>query len=172
MLTLLKPAKRKPRPTEIITVADLRQFSPERQNAVVWGCDIETNGLDAADPACTIVGIGLASEFECFYIDVQNLDADDRSYLIEWLKSVQLVAFNTLFDGTFLQAWTGEWLNWVGCSYGLYKAAAGEGFQGQSWGLKQATLTVLGWPERHDKALRRWLVENGYTKGNRNAEGD
>jgi hypothetical protein len=39
-----------------------------------------------------------------------------------------------------------------------------EGWDGQSWSLKTAMTDVLGWPEINNKALKRWLVENGHVK--------
>jgi DNA polymerase I-like protein with 3'-5' exonuclease and polymerase domains len=163
VLTLLKPAGRKPRSTAIITADQLAtvEHGPDR----LWACDLETMGVDAADPACQIVGIGLANEHHALYIDLQTASAADHETIKAWLRTVRLTAFNVMFDGTFLQVWTGEWLNWVGCSYGLYKASAGEGFQGQSWSLESAQYNVLGWPTSNKDDLTAALKERNLSKG-------
>jgi DNA polymerase I-like protein with 3'-5' exonuclease and polymerase domains len=162
-LTLLKPARRQPRSTAIITAEQLATVEHNEQR--LWAVDLETKGVDASDPACTIVGIGLSNDHHALYIDLQSASAVDCEYIKDWLRTVKLTAFNVMFDGTFLQAWTGEWLDWVGCSYGLFKQASGEGFQGQSWNLETAQLGVLGWPGSNKDALSAALKERGLFKG-------
>ena len=165
MLTLLKPASRAPRATRITTELPL-------VGTGLWAIDLETNGLDAADPACFIVGIGLANDDDCFYINLLGASDERRDEIKTWLLAARLVAFNSLFDGAFLQAWLGAWPGLEGCAYALYKNLSSEGFTGQRWNLKDASVSILGWPERHDTRLRRWLVENGHVKGGTDAKRD
>lgn len=87
-----------------------------------------------------------------------------RDYLLDYLDSIQLVAFNVLFDGIFLLAATGKWLNWIGCSYGLFKAMSTEGWEGQSWNLETAQRDVLGWNVSNKDDLAAALKERGFTK--------
>ncbi len=164
-LTLLKPAGRRPRPTMNFSSQQLRAVLMRTQRGELWAIDLETRGVDAADPANAIIGIGLANDWHCFYFDLQTATDEDVQFLKSWLSTVRLTAFNVMFDGTFLQAWTGKWLNWVGCSYGLYKQASGEGFQGQSWSLESAQYAVLGWPTSNKDALTAALKERGLAKG-------
>lgn len=154
MYSILKRTSRQPR----TPVA----FSPELLVPGFWAIDLETKGVDAADPACEIVGIGLANEKHCFYVDGSH---GWPAGIKDFLNASTFTAFNALFDGTFLQQqFLGKWPSFVGCSYGLFKQMSGEGFNGQSWGLKVAQTEILGWPERNDKELRKWLVENGHVK--------
>jgi len=158
VLTLLKPASRAPRATRITT--ELPPVGTE-----LWSIDLETNGLNAADPACFIVGIGLANDDDCFYINLLGASDTLRCEVKSWLRAAKLIAFNANFDGTFLQAWLGQWPNMVGCAYALFKALSSEGFNGQSWSLESAEYNVLGWTTSNKDALTAALKERGLGKG-------
>ena len=120
--------------------------------------------MDATDPANFIVGIGFADQDGCFYIHIQQASDAVRSYVKEYLCHVQLTAFNVLFDGGFLQRFTGKWLDWRWCSYGLFKMLASEGHPQQSWNLETAQRTVLGWQESNKQTLEVALKERGLGK--------
>jgi len=137
-------------------------FSPELLVPGFWAIDLETKGLDAADPESRIVGIGLANAKHCFYID---LTQDVPAGLLDFLRSSTFTAFNVMFDGTHLQVYTGAWLRWVGCSYGLFKQLSSESWPGQSWSLEVAQLDVLGWPTTNKTALEVALKERRLGKG-------
>lgn len=129
-----------------------------------WAIDTETSSVEAHSPDFFVAGIGLANENCAFYIDLLSLPAESKTWLINWLKTVRLTAFNVLFDAAALMQFTGEWLNWVGCSYGLGKALSNESWPGQSWSLETFQLDVLGWPTTNKAALAAALKENGLSK--------
>lgn len=129
-----------------------------------YACDIETNGVDASDPRCYIVGIGFANDEHCFYIDLQSLSRGAENYLKRFLRQARLVGFNVFFDGAFLQRWCGQWLNWTEDAYGLFKTLSGEGWSGQKWTLGIAITDVLGWPVSSKATFEAVLKERGLTK--------
>lgn len=131
----------------------------------MWAIDLETRGTDASLPDSAIVGIGFADDDGCFYIDLRALDPEVLSYIWEYLGAVKLTAFNVMFDGTFLQVATGKWLDWFGCSYGLFKQLSSEGHTGQRWNLDTAISDVLGWSVSTKKVFAEVLKERGLSKG-------
>jgi DNA polymerase I-like protein with 3'-5' exonuclease and polymerase domains len=80
------------------------------------------------------------------------------------LTREKLTAFNAKFDGSFLQAWLGKWLNWDIDTYGLFKYLSNEGFEGQSWSLESAQINYLGWTETNKDGMENALKERGLTK--------
>jgi DNA polymerase I-like protein with 3'-5' exonuclease and polymerase domains len=54
----------------------------------------------------------------------------------------------------------------------LFKAMASEGYAGQSWSLKSAQQTVLGWTETNEVELDDWLATNGYVKNGKVMKGE
>ncbi len=129
-----------------------------------WSCDIETKGTDASDPACYIVGIGFANDEHCLYVDLASLSRGAVAYLKRFLRQARLIAFNAFFDGTFLQVWCGQWLNWTEDTYALFKTLSGEGWAGQKWKLETAITDVLGWIESSKAAFDALLKAHGLTK--------
>ena len=142
-------------------LAELRLLLPF--NSEVWGIDLETRGLRAE---CDMIqGIGFASTSGCFYIDLPSLSDDCVLYLKEWLLQARLTAYNVMFDGAFLQRFTGKWLRWEGCSYALFKSLTSEGFTGQSWALEVAQLYYLGWGHTNKADMEYALKEARLSKG-------
>lgn len=143
------------------TLADLKRLLPF--NDELWGVDLETRGLRAE--CDEIQGIGFANSTGCFYVDLPSATDEVHYYLKTWLKYSRLTSFNVNFDAAFLQQWTGRWLRWEGCSYGLFKALTTEGFPGQSWSLEIAQLYYLGWPSTNkadmDYALKAAKLSKG-----------
>jgi DNA polymerase I-like protein with 3'-5' exonuclease and polymerase domains len=167
-LTLLKRANRKPRAREEMAIvpnaARVDCIARLPVDGGLWAIDIETTGVDAADPACRIVGIGLANATSCYYFDLDSATPEAIAYLKSWLATVQLTAFNVGFEAAFLQAWTGVWLDWRFCSYAFFKNLSSEGYPGQSWNLETAQREVLGWESSNKTAMEAALKERGLTK--------
>lgn len=165
---LLSPVKSAPRaPMAVVTSATLDQIQkllPARKRSQLWAIDLETRGTAAPAPNNYIVGIGMADQDGCFYIDLTAADSDALAYLIEYLATCQLTAFNVMFDGTFLQALADRWLDWRMCTYGMFKNMTSEGHQGQSWGLEAAQRNVLGWDESNKTAFVAALSDLGLSK--------
>jgi len=126
--------------------------------------DLETCGTDATDPSTFIAGIGFANSDHSFYVDVRTLPAGTEQYLKHCLIQSELIAFNVMFDGCFLARYTGQWNNWIGCSYGLFKQLSSEGYEGQSWSLDTAIDGVLGWEVNNKKIMEAALKERKLTK--------
>lgn len=164
-LTLLKRANRKPRSVNAVfahpTLADVTKHLT---SGGLWAIDLETNGVTADDPSNFIVGIGVANGTGCWYFHIANADDTTRRYIKQWLTTVQLTAFNVFFDGTFLQAWTGKWLDWKFCSFGMFKNLSSEGYPAQQWNLGVAQRDVLGWEESQKDVMAEALKAHGLTK--------
>jgi len=164
--TILPRMAQYPRvPTAIMaspSAADLAQALP--LDGGLWAVDIETRGVEAHSPDSAIVGIGFANVEAVYYVDLRNLQPDAELYLKRFLLQSRLSAFNVGFDGTFLQVYTGQWLNWTDCSYGLAKQMSGEGFRGQSWSLDTMITDVLGWNVNTKAVMAAVLKERGMTK--------
>jgi len=128
--------------------------------------DIETTGTQAADPLIKIVGIGLSTGADTFYFDVTKLSPVSYAALLNNINDsrYRLIGHNVYFDSCFLTRDSGAWGNWVGCTYGLYRQLANEGFPGQKWSLKSAQIDMLGWTETNEPELDNWLISNGYWK--------
>jgi hypothetical protein len=130
----------------------------------LYALDLETRGRDPSLPTSDIVGIGLANEEGCWYFDLRGASDATRKYIRGFLRRVRLIAFNVLFDGAFLRRWTGEWLAWEGCAYGLFKYMSSEGYVGQEWNLEFAQAHVLGWEWSNKPILGAALKERGLTE--------
>ena len=128
--------------------------------------DLETKGTNAADPSQFIAGVGFAHSEGCFYIHLADASDEVRRYVREWLLGAQrLTSFNVLFDGTFLQVFTGRWLNWTHCSFGLFKQMTTEGYTNQRWDLETAQREVLGWEQSNKLDLQDALKRENLGKG-------
>ena len=137
----------------------------EQYRGKLWAVDTETHGVDASDPNFYMFGLGLSNEQHRVYIDVRNLDREVANYLKKYLADCPLTAFNVMFDGAALLNWCGVWLNWVGCSYAMFKNLTSEGYPGQRWNLETAQLDVLGWPSSGKEEMDAILKENKLGKG-------
>lgn len=146
------------------TLSQVQRLLPSSKYGTLYAIDLETIGTDASSPEAGVVGVGFANEDGCFYIDLRGMEVAALEYLIDFLTKVKLTAFNVLFDGAFLAALTGRWLDWVGCSFALFKQLSSEGFDGQSWSLESAQLDILGWPYTNKDEIQQVLKERGLTK--------
>lgn len=127
--------------------------------------DIETKGTNAAKNDCQIVGIGFADSKQIVYIDRATCEKGAWPFLFKKLAefNTELVAHNMFFDSAFLTRDYPELtFNFKYCTYGLLRQLANEGWDGQTWGLKDAQMNLLKWEESNEGELHQWLVENGY----------
>lgn len=127
----------------------------------VTALDFETRGTDPTLPDTCIMGMGLATSELCTYIPA---DHPDFNRLLHWLvdEQIPLIAHNAYFDGQWIYNYYGRHPNWVACTYALYRHLATEGWAGQKYGLKDAMVQLLQWPEANTAELDSWLVTNGY----------
>jgi len=165
-LTLLERQNLAPRPTYTLPPdVALRELQFQlSSNTGLWAIDLETRGVDASDPDTFVVGIGLADELRCLYIDLRTLSTACMTWLIGWIGTQRFIAFNVLFDAAFLQKLTGSWPQIEGDVYALYKQLSSEGHPGQKWNLESFELNVLGWPTTNKTALDAALKERNWTK--------
>lgn len=165
---ILRRQKLRPRTPKAVlhspTLEEVKKLLPESKFGSLYTIDIETIGRQAFLPSADIIGIGLADADGCLYIDLRSCSEDARQYLGTFLRNIRLIAFNTLFEASWLRWFTGEWLNWEGCAYGLFKQLSGEGWAGQRWGLDIAEEHILGWPSTNKEKMDRILREHKLTK--------
>lgn len=145
--------------------------------------DLETRGTRPERPETAVVGIGIATRFKdgsraVVYIDYPSLDEYHQSLLISAIVNARgvWVAHNQLFDGMMLTREARRFNmfapEFLACTFGMYHQLASEGWKGQTWGLKDAQVNLLGWPESNEKERDLWLVRNGYiTKGPKQKKG-
>lgn len=127
--------------------------------------DIETKGNNAAHKGCEIVGVGLADSKSIFYIDKQTAEPRAWEFLFKKLADprFKFLGHNLFFDAAFItRDFPQLKLNWSWCTYGMLRQLANEGWIGQTWGLKDAQINLLGWKETNEGDLNSWLVDNTY----------
>ena len=166
---LLKKQNRKPssHSTVLVTpsLVELQTALPMSGVNDLQGIDLETRGTDPTLPDSEIVGIGVANEHRSVFVDLCSADPATIDYLRNYLvASTRLVAFNVMFDGSFLYKFCGRWLAWEADSFGLFKHLSTEGFDGQRWNLETMQLEFLGWPVSNKGALEQALAERKLTK--------
>ena len=181
---LLKPVKVKPSDSiryylKPISIEQLNKFILNPCSKDIVAVDLETRGLDPhykheyKDEVydSTIMGMGFAWRtkygYKSAYIDLTVQSDGVLKHLCERLPKLYLIAHNAMFDGTWLR-YLGQRLgvkdrpNWVADTFGLFKQLAGQDFEGQGHGLKDAQVNLLGWDAKGDVELDEWLVANGY----------
>jgi DNA polymerase I-like protein with 3'-5' exonuclease and polymerase domains len=142
-----------------------------RVNSIV-AFDVETRGLEAhLDDTC-VVGFSLSTETSAIYFQPHTIGAEKMpgSQILRRLAQLKcrIIAHNLFFDGHWIRTAHPELfsqLNFHRCTYMQYKMMATEGWPGQTWGLKDAQIQLLGWTETNEIELDRWLVMNGHVKG-------
>lgn len=172
---LLSPVVSAPRHEKYIiltqpTRADVSWLVDQLSSDIPTALDLETKGNDPADSHSVVVGLGLASRDVVVYINL-NEEVKDRdviySLIVGWLHQLRipLLAHNMFFDASYLvRDFPSLDLNWLGCTYALYRLLATEGFPGQTWNLKDAMRDMLGWAESNERPIHEWLVNNGWGK--------
>lgn len=128
--------------------------------------DIETKGVQAADPTTEIIGVGISNGDKNLYFPRTISEEAWQQLLIELSNPrFLLLGHNIFFDSAFLTRDNkAKWMNWTYCTYGLFRQLANEGFEGQTWGLKDAQINLLGWQDTNEWELDEWLIEHGYWK--------
>lgn len=168
-LYLLKPVLVPPR-IESLTVLgageDVEWIFAEAPPEDVLAVDIETEGSDASLPGTRVVGFGFSDSRGSIYVPTPSFrDVEAVLRLIHKYKP-RLIAHNVAFDSTFMyrdsQALGLGWPPFYACTFAMYKMLATEGWLGQTWGLKDAQTTLLGWTETNEGELDDWLVSNGF----------
>lgn len=129
----------------------------------VVAIDFETRGTDPTLPDNYIVGMGLAWSGGNVYIPLIGNESTFYVFL-RWLTTSdkKLIAHNIYFDGQWVWNNCGRHPNWHACTYALYRHLATEGWAGQKYGLKDAMVQLLLWPEANTAELDQWLITNGY----------
>jgi hypothetical protein len=137
--------------------------------------DLETTSAYAHDRTAKVAAVSLASSHSVLSINVKDKQ-DVWLCILNYLYAMQtpLLAHNALFD----MAWmlrdfnpTAQYysdyrqFNFVGCTYGMYRHLASEGFRGQKWGLDYAQKTLLN-IESNKTERNKKLVEQGLVKKN------
>lgn len=157
-------------------IAIINRIAREQVPAAI---DLETRGTRPERPETAVVGIGIAVRFkngtrDTLYVDYPSLDANSQGLLVAAIVNARgvWVAHNQLFDGMMLTREADRFglpaPEFLACTFGMYHQLASEGWKGQTWGLKDAQVHLLGWPESNEKDRDAWLVRNGYiTKGPR-----
>lgn len=190
---LLKPVQTMPGKDNIrlynrsLTVEQMEKYILTPASRDLVAIDIETRGLTPFYPhECAktkehyppvIVGIGLAyaraprRAYKAAYFDPRQQSEETMRHFYRRLGELHLVAHNAMFDGLWLRH-AGLALgvdvrpNWTADTQGLFKQFAGQDFLGQKHGLKNAQVELLGWDEKGDVDQKKWLIENGFIKGN------
>lgn len=175
-----------------VAIDDLRDVVSRAECAAI---DLETRGTRLEDPDTAIAGIGLAirERGSCagstpwlLYVNWLAASIDQRREIMFILDELdgKLLAHNQLFDGGMLwrerrhvlrlgeefglegrEADDAAHLRFLACTYGAYKQLASEGWHGQSWGLKESQIDLLGWPYSNERELDDWLVRHGFATG-------
>jgi hypothetical protein len=137
--------------------------------------DLETTSACAHDRTAKVAAVSLASSHSVLSINVkdkQDVWLSILGYL--YATKTPLLAHNAVFD----MAWmlrdfnpTAQYFadyrkfNFVGCTYGMYRHLASEGFKGQKWGLDYAQKTLLN-IESNKVERNKKLIEQGLVKKN------
>ena len=172
---LLKPRKINPRgEPSFLPLSELTKLILNHSECELV-VDLETRGTNPALPDTEVVGIGVAAHWGTFYSQVTQGSDWDNLVVSLFKEHVPLIAHNVAFDALWLTrdlaraqgkqdgfANKPDWHNWHACTYAVYRWLASEGFIGQKYGLKQAMVELLGWPESNEAELDQWLIDHDY----------
>lgn len=131
--------------------SDLKQILQIFESAPL-AFDFETTGLSAIKN--DIVSIGLSNGRNTVAI---NLPVHMRISICNWLNHQQLIAFNYIFDGAFMTKYTGQVIAPYADAMVMFKTLSNEGYVGQSWGLKGAMTSILGWDNKNSDEVREYM---------------
>nr|MDQ3024320.1 DNA polymerase [bacterium] len=145
------------------TLAQVQALLPPDATGLL-ALDTETTGLEAHNPKQDLFAIGFADARGCWALDLRGADTCVLDYVRQQLGRRPLTAFNVVFDGAWLQRWTGTWLDWRYCSLSAFKQLSNEGWAGQRWNLEVAQREVLGWASSNKDAIHDLLSAAGLSK--------
>lgn len=146
---------------------DVDQLINALDQSTVVALDFETKGGDYSDDI-QIIGVGLAWDTGSCYYNWADIRGGYRQRLIDCLLNhPSLIAHNIYFDGGVALKHWGKHANWLCDTYSTYSFLANEGIEGRFWGLKAAQVELLCWASSNETELDRWLVTNGYYRGNK-----
>lgn len=146
----------------------LKRLTPSSDLVV----DFEATGLDVLARDFVLVGIGIACEMfpDGIYCPIEYTPECDLMMLE--LSKHKLIAHNVSYDARGLEHYYRgidgyvpmSKFPWKNDTQLMFKALANEGYPDQTWGLKDAQKSVLGWTETNEVRLDDWLIDNGYFK--------
>lgn len=150
---------------QVTTLDNLFTHINEALDSEILAVDFETEGNDYSDPSFRIVGVGLAYDLGSCYIPADAFESHVVAKMLERISEHKgLIAHNVYFDGgVFFGSFT-KHPKWKACTYALLASLANESPE-QKWGLKNAMVDLLQWPDANTGDLDAWLVANGHTKG-------
>lgn len=125
--------------------------------------DIETNGVEAHSHNQYIVGIGLASDSMIGYFSLEDMNSKCVDEVLLFCKTYDqgFVVHNAMFECAWFLSKYGIKLNVIADTYALAKHLMNEGPH-ILHGLKHLQQILLGWEEKGDTELDKWLVEHGH----------
>lgn len=152
----------------ILSWREIEYFLTYISKSEIVAVDLETRGNDYSDSSLEIVGVGLAWDTGSCYISYTDIPSPEKEMVKQFLLSHPgLIAHNVYFDGGVLYSKYHEHPKWYVDTLSLYMQTANEGYAGQTHGLKDAQVRLLGWESSNETELDEWLVVNGYYRGNR-----
>ena len=163
MYTILKKQAWNPRPSKKLKLEEI----PHEE---IYALDIETSGLNPK--LDRIIGVAIAGEFGSVYIDTRVPHLLKET--LGWLRDKKWVAFNSVFDGSFIveaqqRLFGGEYMDYtpaiVGDTLISFKLLANEGRPDQRHNLGVAIDTLLGWEGNQKNVLDELLEKHSLTKG-------
>ena len=160
-----------------VTSKSLRGLLKGIESSPYVALDWETDGtfvpsaLPSSPKHCIPVGLAVSWLDEkhlvrAAYFVLNGLGKAKRASLLKALFKATdgvFMAHNLAFDGAIILRELGYWPDALRvCTYAMTKHLAGEGFEGQRWGLKYFMTELLGWPDKNDTAIDGWLIRQGY----------
>lgn len=170
-LILVQPGNFPPREgryfNRICTYKDVQFVLDSASKSQYVAVDFETKGADYSSSGFQIMGIGLSWDKGSCYLPYPEFFNSTREEIHSFLRThTGLIAHNVYFDGGVVRSLMGFHVNWKACTYALLAQTANEGYPGQRWGLKDSMVDILGWENANEYDRDKWLVTNGYYKGN------
>lgn len=145
------------------------------KEAEIVALDWETQGTFVPcrhpnqDRHCIPVGLALSwydsSILRSVYFVLNGRSSAQVSLLKHIFNSTEarFASHNLMFDGSIVLRELGYWPEQLNiCTFAMCKHLAGEGFEGQKWGLKWLQTNLLGWPETNESEIDGWLIRNGH----------
>lgn len=122
--------------------------------------DFETSSLDATDIKSYVRSIGIANKNSCVAIDLKDTHPSLILALFRHLQGQKIIAHNLPFDFSWIYRVTGSMDGLYFCTLAMFKHLSTEGWAGQTHGLKDAMVEVLGWPESNEDEVYDYMKEH------------